>query len=180
MLSSTLRTAARRSCASRRHVSTKMTAKSSKLASVAVPAPTALPEAKQRALIALYHQAETFITPENLEAEIDEEFIYRPLRHPGGLEREVLLRDLRSDLASRRMLPKVGDGKASMMHSRTQAQAADSYAWSGQKAPRDIRVMNALLGLEDVHKPGLEILEEEEERIQEHIRRDKKQSKRQK
>ncbi|EKM59694.1 uncharacterized protein PHACADRAFT_250355 [Phanerochaete carnosa HHB-10118-sp] len=175
MLSSTLRSAARRVGSARRHVSTKVIPKAPKPSSTDIPSHTTLPPAKMRALISLYHQAENFITPENLSAQIDEVFVYRPQRSAMSAERETLLKDLRSELLERRTLPKMGEGKSVYSSVRQQQQQSERESWSRAKSTRETRVMHALYGTEDAGKPGLEILEEEEERIQAHIRRDREQ-----
>jgi hypothetical protein len=56
----------------RRHVSSSA---SKKVKSHRTPPPAKLPPAKLRALISLYHQADTFITPETLSDRINEAFV---------------------------------------------------------------------------------------------------------
>lgn len=146
-----------------------MIPKAPKPGSAEIPSHSKLPSAKMRALISLYHQTEKFITPENLSREIDIAFIERPDAMAGMLEREVLLRDLRSDLAKRRVLPKMGES----VQLKPTAANNDMITWSQRKDAREQAVINALYGIEDIGKPGLEVLEEEEERIQEYIRRDR-------
>lgn len=176
MLSSTLRAAFRQTGSARRHVSTKIVAKAPKPSSVEIPSHTTLPPAKMRALISLYHRAEDFITPENLSEEIDKAFIYQHHLMSVSTRREKAPADLKAELAERRKLPKMGEGKS--VH-RSVVKLSPKKEWSSQKDIREAKVMHTLFGSEDIGKPGLEILEEEEERIQAHIRRDREQQQRQ-
>ncbi|KAJ3478174.1 hypothetical protein NLI96_g9949 [Meripilus lineatus] len=121
-----------------------------------------------RALVSLYHQSESFITLENLDEAIDEAFIRNAT--PQNI-REQSFYELKAILASKKLLPKIGSGR-----DITNLAGYDTVntSWSDPKVKRDIEVQGALYGIEGLGKPGYEVLEEEHERIQGHLRNDKK------
>lgn len=124
-----------------------------------------------RALISLYHQADSFITPENLSAHIDDVFVNKKALDKFHDPDERSLTNLWRELNIRRSLPKVGDGKDLFKQSHARSSIVQKF--SGVQDIRGSEVRNALYGTEDAGKPGLEVLEEEHERIQSHIRRDR-------
>lgn len=123
-----------------------------------------------RALVSLYHQAEHFITPETLDEAIDKAFTETTqVSSARNLEKSHY--DLKGELLSRRLLPKIGSGRGV---SASGDMDVYNYQWSDTKAQREIQVQNALYGIEGRGKPGLEVLEEEHERIQAHLKNDRK------
>ena len=160
---------------SRNHSSTtnEQVAKSSPSTRVKanVQSHTTLPPAKLRALIALYHQADSWITPENLEQRIDEAFVPDPLaKQPKGLMEfyspndratqttRVSVEELNRLKSYFRMAPKMAQWN--------QATAAD-YAgtdWDTNTSRRELRVVEALYGVNapmgENPRPGLELLQE--------------------
>lgn len=125
-----------------------------------------------RALISLYHQADRFITPENLSDAIDDAFITQRELRSYALP-EMSLGDLRYELEEMRELSKIGDGKEMRRRTQNDATSQDGRAWSSKEDERANEVKHALYGLQRVGRPGLEVLEEEHERIQAYIRKDK-------
>jgi len=123
-----------------------------------------------RALIELYHQTDSFITPENLDAAIDRTFL-KVSEPVGSQAREVGHRDLVSIVRGRRALPKIGgDGRVPGL----EYEVFDgTLIWSETKTQREGKVVNALYGLEDGKRPGLDMLKDEEQRIQEHLKQDR-------
>ncbi|KIK65498.1 hypothetical protein GYMLUDRAFT_125635, partial [Collybiopsis luxurians FD-317 M1] len=123
------------------------------------PAPHALSRDKMRALISLYHQSDTFITPENLSYRIDQAFT--------GKRRENEL-----------FAPIQQPGLSSLQYFRRQAELAPTFSeWDQEKkrfvagswsessySGREWKVIEALYGVDASGRlqplPGLEALEE--------------------
>jgi hypothetical protein len=128
-----------------------------------------LPPAKMRALISLYHQSESFITPENLSARIDQAFLGQE-----SLARvaspNATLTDLRRIIQKRKENPRMGVWGDDRYLSQRPEQMAPG--WSGGFSFREQSVMNALYGVDQGGKPGLEVLEESAERIQQDLEDD--------
>ncbi|KAF9821428.1 hypothetical protein IEO21_00674 [Rhodonia placenta] len=124
-----------------------------------------LPPAKMRSLVSLYHQAETFITPQNLSTVIDYEFIYRRQKITSLRSDEDSFYDLQAELASRKIQPKIGEAN----QARTQSET--SRDWSEKRSERENKVVNALYGT-DGGRPGFDVLEEEADYIKDLLRRD--------
>jgi hypothetical protein len=126
-----------------------------------------LPPAKLRALISLYHSAETFITPATLDAAIDEAFVYS---HQAGFSRvgmhEQDLAYLMGTLTRREAAPRFGASTADATIKFT-APGQTSH-WSEDRVvnERDRLTSTTLLGLDPSGRPGLEVVQEEEERVQ--------------
>ncbi|KAI0316710.1 hypothetical protein OF83DRAFT_1172637 [Amylostereum chailletii] len=72
--STTVRTIFRRTPTLKRNLSSKPSSTAPEFS---------LPPEKLRALISLYHQTESFVTPENLERKITDTFVYNPDIHKG-------------------------------------------------------------------------------------------------
>ncbi|KIL69134.1 hypothetical protein M378DRAFT_157353 [Amanita muscaria Koide BX008] len=168
----------------RRHASSTAQARSPK----AAPAGGTLPPQKLRALISIYHQADTFITPENLSRRIDEAFI-PSLRDDKSLSLDmfpssmahfrelgmIVPNQLRDALEEQRKAPKVMEpdkdvGSPGIYDSR------NTGTWSGERKGRERKVMEALYGVEGVGSvevlPGLDVLLEERERMEKDIKAD--------
>jgi len=111
-----------------------------------------------RALISLYHQAETWITPENLSQRIDEAFVPVEREVPKG---EVLFsaQDLAERVARIRQAPKMIQWGAG---SKPAAQYESGTTWSDGRSAREMKVMEALYGVDHSVpgplQPGLEML----------------------
>lgn len=123
-----------------------------------------LPSAKMRALISLYHQADTFITPENLSQRIDNAFVPQTL-DSGLNRRNVTLQDLKGVLNAQRRAPKVSDWDQEAVVSRQYSEAGAIGQWSSLKTSRELKVIEALYGVDTTHPqkilPGLEVVLEE-------------------
>jgi hypothetical protein len=123
-----------------------------------------LPPEKLRALISLYHNSETFITEQSLDSAIDHAFVtaHSDMTHNTS---EYTMLDLVDGVRRRRQLPKFGSATAEARMNF----ATDSGLWSSSdttKNVRDTRTSAALLGVDPSGRPGLEVVLEEEERIQ--------------
>ncbi|GLB33576.1 hypothetical protein LshimejAT787_0104600 [Lyophyllum shimeji] len=143
----------------RRHVSTKTTKPKPKQKRT-------LPDEKLRALIALYHQADSFITPENLSQRIDEAFLSSTEPRPNTFQPTV--KELQNALAVQRKAPKIAEWDQETLINRTPANGAADYRvydkWSSVKTARELKVVEALYGVNAAKlgatHPGLEVLRE--------------------
>ena len=125
-----------------------------------------LPDAKMRALISLYHQSDTFVTPENLSKRIDDAFIPHETQSGLGRLSGESLKDLTHALHQLRRKPKLSDWDREAIVSRT----TDMITWSSGKGGREWKVIEALYGVDIPPSrevlPGLEVLEESAEPLQ--------------
>ncbi|RDB23232.1 hypothetical protein Hypma_009586 [Hypsizygus marmoreus] len=149
----------RHACSSaviRRHVSTKAAKR---------PNPKShrtLPDAKMRALIALYHQADNFITPENLSQRIDEAFVSDTVESKLAFSRSNNpLKDLKNALADQRRAPKIAEWDS---ESLMRTYHTNGVTWSTLRTARELKVVEALYGVNATRVgdalPGLEVLED--------------------
>ena len=133
----------------------------------------ALPPAKMRALISLYHQADTFITPKNLSQRIDEAFI-PSIREDSGqaylmfTTRPVIkTKELKELLEGQRKAPRATGPDREL---KGGGMSDCRSTWSGQKKKRERKVIEALYGVEAERGgqmlPGLEVLLEERSRLE--------------
>jgi len=116
-----------------------------------------------RALISLYHQADTFVTKENLSQRIDDAFA-----SPGAgaaLPPDVpAWKDLYEEVRKQRVAPKYSEWESERTHAKL-AVVPQGGSWSGMLSTRDQKVVEALYGVDmsDASAramPGLEVLEE--------------------
>jgi len=128
------------------------------------PSSPSLPPAKMRALISLYHQSESFITPENLSERIDHAFLSKDM-HVRAFTPNASLPDLRRSVKERRNAPRIGawDDQSNLFSYRSEV------GWSDTNSSREKSVIEALYGVYQSGKPGLEVLEESGERIEQNI-----------
>jgi hypothetical protein len=127
-----------------------------------------LPPAKMRALISLYHQAGSWITPENLNQKIDEAFVKNESLaiSSGREENMVSVPDMKGYITLRRNAPKIAQWDSSLSEGES---AISQWSESG-KSKRDMKVVEALYGVTafdhnpnstaQAFLPGLEILQE--------------------
>lgn len=124
---------------------------------------------KMRALIAMYHQAETFVTRENLMEKIDEAFTKQP--NTLTMNRVSLsIRDFDALLSRRKEAPTVtewnpGDTVFDPIATTNASEAGGRMSiWSTVGVARDSKVIEALYGVESLGAgralPGLEALED--------------------
>lgn len=129
---------------------------------------TTLPTPKMRALISLYHQADSWVTPENLLQKIDEAFIQSETLavSMGREENMVSVSDMKNYVVLRRHAPKIAQWDSS---SSGGDSAVSQWSESG-KNKRDLKVLEALYGvtafdhsstnISKAFLPGLEVLQE--------------------
>ncbi|TFK43171.1 hypothetical protein BDQ12DRAFT_674521 [Crucibulum laeve] len=134
-----------------------------------------LPSAKMRALISLYHQSDSFVTPENLSERIDKAFLINSVEN--SLRQlnmhEPHLSQLRHEVSSRRSQPAVSEWDNQRVAT---SAAAGMHQWRIGHA-RERKVIEALYGV-DVSTatkklPGLAVLEESREEIRKELEEDK-------
>ncbi|KAG6890947.1 hypothetical protein C0995_000904 [Termitomyces sp. Mi166 len=122
------------------------------------PAPQRmLPDEKLRALVSLYHQADNFITLDNLSERIDEAFINRSRLVP-LTDFSSSVKYLKGRLAKQRKEARVTEWDNVPPKSGPETSFDDSK-WSTVKMERELKVKQALYGLSDQgNLPGIEIL----------------------
>jgi hypothetical protein len=120
------------------------------------PQSFALPPARLRALISLYHLSSTFITPANLSDRIDRAFT--DARNATTLTTTIYSHaELQERVKVKRNENPVGTGKAQY---RGVFLDYTGRTWSDKRGVRQRRVANALWGTETDGKPALETVQE--------------------
>lgn len=123
-----------------------------------------------RALVSLYQQSDFFLTPSNLSEAIDMEFVYKFGMGTGQNRGEELnYKDLHSQFDRMEASPKIGDMRVVDDAGSAVPSREPGESWSGGRNNRETRVLRALYGLEVGRRPGLEVLEEESERVQKQV-----------
>lgn len=129
------------------------------------------------ALISIYHQADDFITPETLSTAIDKAFIDNRQVWASiyNGRREKTAADLNWELRERRLLPTLSpDDIHGHSHFDNGYHEQGGGLWSAYTPERARRLKSALYGTEaseaPVPKPGLDVLEEEHERLQRQLK----------
>ncbi|PVF95543.1 hypothetical protein CPB86DRAFT_710936 [Serendipita vermifera] len=114
---------------------------------------TLLPRKKLRALVSLYHQSSTFITPETLDQHIEKEFALDPRRpvhlDQVTLKKEVVWKNLNPEMTTNGLHSLLNAGVSSM---------------TMERKSRAKRVNQALWGVDEDDNPDLEAVEEAIER----------------
>ena len=120
-----------------------------------------------RALISLYHQADSWVTPQNLLQKIDKAFLESEslALSSGREENMVSVSDMKSYIDLRRNAPKIAQWDSSSSGD----SAISQWSESG-KSKRDMKVLEALYGvtafdhnstnISQAFLPGLEVLQE--------------------
>ncbi|KAJ3500056.1 hypothetical protein NLJ89_g9960 [Agrocybe chaxingu] len=120
-----------------------------------------LPPPKMRALISLYHQADSWITPDNLLQRIDAAFV-PPASEEFEIPYAITLDELQGELNNIKKAPKMVQHDALPRDSSRRADPKKS--WSDQRSKRESMVFEALYGVNFDHSgrvmPGLEVLQE--------------------
>ncbi|KAA1466175.1 hypothetical protein DENSPDRAFT_16337 [Dentipellis sp. KUC8613] len=155
-----VRSARRRTPVLARHMSSKS------------DAPSTLPQfslspAKLRALISLYHQSGSFITPENLDTAIEKAFTDVPDIVSIANSKYTTYMDLKADVSARRVAPKF---------IQTEDLARERTGYGGSDATRRNQVFEALYGTSNVSSVGLGLLEDEWEITEDRLKEAKNES----
>jgi hypothetical protein len=128
------------------------------------PAPGfALPPQKLRALVALYHQSQSFITLENLDESIDRAFADAASVRVFGTQR-LDWPTIRLEAKERERLSKFGLPEAL-------GSTLNTYdaGWE-EREGRVEQVFDAMYGTWQTNKPGLELLEDTWEDVEERLK----------
>lgn len=113
-----------------------------------------LPPQKLRALVSLYHQSKSFITPENLDEAIDRAFA-EPLSVRAFERRLVSWPALHMEIRNRDRLSKFGLPET--LHSMLSMY---EVGYHDQREKRVEQVFDAMYGTSDMDKPGVELLQD--------------------
>ena len=155
------RKVARRVTPLARHVSSKPNLRTTP------PDGFALPPQKLRALVTLYHQSKSFITPENLDEAIDSAFLEVPGMRAFG-QRKMDWPSLRLEVKERELLSKFGLPE-------TLGSALSMYEAGYEKREGRIeQVFDAMYGTWQTNKPGLELLQDTWEDVEERLKEEEK------
>lgn len=114
-----------------------------------------LPPKKLRALVSLYHQSKSFITPENLDEAIDRAFSEPPSVRVFGNRRLVDWPSLRLEVKERDQLSKFGLPET--LNSVLNMYEVGRYE---ERERRVEQVFDAMYGTLETDKPGLELLQD--------------------
>jgi hypothetical protein len=123
----------------------------------------ALPPQKLRALVALYHQSESFVTLENLDSAIDRAFADSANVRVFG-NRKLDWPDLRLEVKERERLSKFGLPE-------TLGSALGMYDAGFEERERRVeQVFDAMYGTWETNKPGFELLQDTWEDVEERLK----------
>jgi hypothetical protein len=137
---------------------------SSKPNSQAPPPGFVLPPKKLRALVSLYHQSRSFITPENLDEAIDRAFAEPPSVRIFGNRRTLDWPALRLEVKERGRLSKFGLPET--LNSMLSVYETTGYE---EREGRVEQVFDAMYGTWETDKPGLELLQDTWEDVEERL-----------
>ena len=137
---------------------------SSKPNSETPPPGFVLPPKKLRALVSLYHQSRTFITPENLDEAIDRAFSEPPSVRIFGGRRTVDWPSLRLEVKERERVSKFG------LPETLNSVLSTYEAGYEEREGRVEQVFDAMYGTLETDKPGLELLQDTWEDVEERLK----------
>lgn len=123
----------------------------------------ALPPQKLRALVALYHQSQSFVTLENLDEAIDRAFT--------DSANMRVFRTRKLDLPALRLEVKEREGLSKFGLPETLGSALKMYeaGWE-EREERVEQVFDAMYGTWQTNKPGLELLQDTWEDVEERLK----------
>ncbi|KAH9007098.1 hypothetical protein EDB86DRAFT_2869994 [Lactarius hatsudake] len=153
---------ARRATPLVRHVSSKLNLQTPP------PGGFALPPKKLRALVTLYHQSKSFITPENLDESIDRAFLEVHGMRPFG-HRKIDWPSLRLEVKERERLSKFG-----LTETLTSTLGMYEAGYEEREA-RVEQVFDAMYGTWQTNKPGLELLQDTWEDVEQRLKEEEEQ-----
>jgi hypothetical protein len=132
-------------------------------------------DARKRALVSLYHQCDTFITPENLSQKIDEAFVpLNGINLSSNLEKRSYA-ELRRLVIEREEQPRHFFGKGNNKPSSTALRVALSSSSPNNEKQRTARAMEALVGMSKDGKPLWTTLKKDGWRIRGQLKADRRQ-----
>jgi hypothetical protein len=124
-----------------------------------------LPPKKLRALVSLYHQSRSFITPENLDEAIDSAFAEAPSVRVFGSRRTIDWPSLRLEVKERGRVSKFGFPET--LDSESVLTVYD--AQHEEREGRLEKVFDAMYGTLEMNKPGLELLQDTWEDVEKRL-----------
>ncbi|KAG1753810.1 uncharacterized protein EDB91DRAFT_418586 [Suillus paluster] len=130
---------------------------------------------RMRALVSLYHQCDSFVTPENLSQKIDEAFV--PQTNTVNLTSNFEKRsyaELKRLIADREEEPRHFFGKGAKPSS-TGLRVALSSSSANNEQQRTARAMEALVGTRQDGKPMWTAVQENAPEIEKQLREDQRQ-----
>ncbi|KAG1762315.1 hypothetical protein EDD22DRAFT_892800 [Suillus occidentalis] len=130
---------------------------------------------RMRALVSLYHQCDTFVTPENLSQRIDEAFVSQKLNVTSN--RDVDRRsfaELKSLVAEREQEPRHFFGKGVKL-SPTIIKSTLASSSPNSDPQRTARAMEALVGVSRGGKPLWTAVQENASKIEKQLQEDQQQ-----
>ena len=126
------------------------------------PGGFALPPQKLRALVTLYHQSKSFVTPEKLDEAIDRAFLEVPVMRAFG-HRKLDWPSLRLEVKEREQLSKFGLPE-------TLSSTLSTYETGYEEREGRIeQVFDAMYGTWQTNKPGLELLQDTWEDVEQRL-----------
>jgi hypothetical protein len=128
---------------------------SSKPTPQAPPQDFVLPPKKLRALVSLYHQSKSFITPENLDEAIDRAFAEPPSVRVLVNRRLLDWPSLRLEVKERERLSKFG-----LPETLNSVLSMYEAGYHEEREKRVEQVFDAMYGTLETDKPGLELLQD--------------------
>lgn len=115
---------------------------------------SSIPDNKMRAIVSLYHQSETFITPDTLDSRIDQAFTSRP-KMPNYQDVDTLThKSFTALLAQRRHAPRYVDDLDQHVARQHRAFAGEEDIFSNEIGDENNAVAEALYGVELGHVYG--------------------------
>ena len=123
-----------------------------------------LPLKKLRALVSLYHQSRSFITPENLDEAIDRAFAESPSVRMFGGRRTIDWPSLRLEVKEREQLSKFG-----LPETLDSVLSTYDVGYDDREG-RVEQVFDAMYGTWETDKPGLELLQDTWEDVEERLK----------
>jgi len=129
------------------------------------PSGFVLPPEKLRALVSLYHQSRSFITPENLDEAIDRAFAESPSVRVFENRRMADWPSLRLEVKERDRLSKFGLPET--LNSMLSMYEVGFYE---EREKRVERVFDAMYGTWETDKPGLELVQDTWEDVENRLK----------
>ncbi|KAG2158892.1 uncharacterized protein EDB93DRAFT_430033 [Suillus bovinus] len=128
---------------------------------------------RMRALVSLYHQCDTFVTPENLSQKIDEAFVRtKDLNFNTNIEKRSFA-ELKRLVAEREEEPRHFFGKSIRSSIGLDASLASSSPNSAQQ--RMAKAMEALVSVSQDGKPSWTAVQENAPKIDKQLQEDQRQ-----
>jgi hypothetical protein len=129
------------------------------------PSGFVLPPKKLRALVSIYHQSRSFITPENLDEAIDRAFTEPPSVRVFENRRLIDWPSLRLEAKERNGLSKFG-----LPETLNSVLSMYEAGYHEERVKRVEQVFDAMYGTSETDKPGLELLQDTWEDVEKRMK----------